>query len=51
MAYVIMRRPGQFVALPGRAKSYTNKLKNAQTFASREEATANKCGNECVIQC
>lgn len=47
--YVIVRTDGKFVAPPGQAKSYTDKLQHARTFPTREEAEKERCpGNESV---
>ena len=52
MAYLLKRtdRCGGFVAKSGRPSSYTNNLRNARKFDTREEAEANRCvGNEIVL--
>lgn len=43
--------PGRerFVSAKGSARSYTDKLQYARTFATREEAQADCCGNESVV--
>lgn len=46
--FVIRRNDGAFVARPGSKKSYTKSLLSARTFATREAALADKCGNESV---
>lgn len=49
--YVIQRTDGKFVARPGAAHSYTNKLQHAQTFQTREAAERDRCpGNERVLR-
>jgi len=49
--YVIVRIPdGQYVQPPGREKSYSPFLQDAQVFVSKEDADINCCtGNEQVI--
>jgi len=37
-----------FVAISGRANSYTSKLRWAKRFTTYEEAERNRCGNEVV---
>lgn len=37
---------GKFVAPSGSHNSYTDRLQNAKTFATREAAEADACGNE-----
>lgn len=47
--YVIQRRKGEFVAIPGSASSYTTDLRFAMKFSSRENAERERCkGNETV---
>jgi hypothetical protein len=47
--FVIARNDGQFVTPPGTDKSYTTRLEDAWTFASRDEAKKQACpGNETV---
>lgn len=40
---------GYYTAMPGSTHSYTKNLENAQTFSTREQADANKCGNETAV--
>lgn len=46
MYVLINAENGKYVALPGHAKSYTTRLKSAATFATREAAEREACGNE-----
>lgn len=49
MSYVIKRtNDGAYVAPAGEKASYTGYLDRARTFATREEAEREKCGNEVV---
>lgn len=48
--YVIIRQEdGAFVAAPGSASSYTKSLQRARTFATREAAQRECCGNESPV--
>lgn len=48
--YVIRRSDGKYVSKPGSQSSYTNRLENAQKFATKEAADANRCpGNESTV--
>lgn len=48
MSYVLVRaEDGKYVARPG-ARSYTKALEGAQVFATREQAEAERCGNEMI---
>jgi len=50
--FVIKRtdQGGGYVAMPGSEHSYTQKLENARTFSSKDEANAERCpGNEIVL--
>ena len=50
MPYVIRRtRDGKFVTRPGSSHAYTPLLQNAMTFATRENAENQTCGNEYVV--
>lgn len=40
---------GYYTAMPGSVHSYTRSLENAQKFSTREQADAEKCGNESVV--
>lgn len=47
--YVLVKtdQGGGYVAAPGREKSHTHRLEEAQTFTTREKAVKNSCpGNE-----
>jgi len=47
--YIIKKHHGGLmVANPGRKSSYTNSLKHAQKFETKEQAEKNACGNEYV---
>ena len=49
-AFVIRRDDdGKYVAPPGSEKSYTRKLEDARTFATRADAERDACGNETVF--
>jgi len=51
MAYVIQKAGGLYVAKPGHAHSYTNRLDYARKFQTREEAEGNLCPeNERVVE-
>ena len=39
----------KFVAPSGSHNSYTERLENAKTFATREAAEAEACGNERIV--
>ena len=48
--YILMRTDGAYVARPGLPASYTPKLQEARTFATREAAERERCpGNERVV--
>lgn len=48
--YVIRHNSkGLYVALPGRRKSYTDRLQYAQQFSTFDQAKSNACGNEIVL--
>ncbi|GJE78053.1 hypothetical protein [Methylorubrum suomiense] len=47
--FIIKNSNGRYVAYPGRASSYTSNVLNARRFATREDAQAECCGNEWVI--
>lgn len=48
--YVIVRQDGAFVAPPGSEHSYTNDLREARTFRTREDAERERCPeNETVM--
>ena len=50
MKYVLKRHEDdKYVAKPGSEKSYTRSLQAAQKFDSKEQADAQKCGNESAI--
>lgn len=52
LRYVIKRtdQGGGYVAKPGSEHSYTHKLEDARTWASREDAERERCpGNEIII--
>ena len=51
MVYVLIREDGKFVTLPGSDHSYTDKLQYARSFASKDDAECEQCGNESVIEC
>jgi hypothetical protein len=47
--YVLKRNEdGAYVAQPGSASSYTNNIRAARKFPTREAAQADACGNEHV---
>ena len=51
--YLIKRtdQGGGYVATPGRANSYTNRIENAQIFLSRSVADSQRCkGNEVIVE-
>mgnify|MGYP001576708874 CR=1 FL=1 len=53
MPYIILRtdRGGAYVSRQGSTHSYTTRLQYARTFATREEAEANRCpDNEMVLR-
>lgn len=41
--YVLIRTDGAYVARPGSPASYTTRLQDAQTFATREAAERARC--------
>lgn len=47
--YVIKRDDGKYVAQAGSKNSYTSSLENARTFATKEQAEQDKCGNEYIV--
>ena len=48
--YIIQSRDtGRYVAYPGSESSYTRDILKARRFATREQAQADACGNERVI--
>lgn len=51
MAFVLKRtdQGGGYVAPAGSAKSYTRSKARARRYATREEANADRCGNEVII--
>jgi hypothetical protein len=50
MRYVLLRMgDNRYVAKPGLAHSYTRKFEDACIFPTKENAIANKCGNERVM--
>ena len=49
MRYVIRRNDGAYVAPSGQRSSYTPFLQRARTWATREAAEAECCGNERVV--
>ena len=49
MKYVIKNSNGMYVSLSGSEKAFCRKLKHCQVFGSREEAKAECCGNEHVV--
>ena len=47
MSFVLKRtEDGKFVAPPGQHNSYTSNLRKAQTWATKQQALSNACGNE-----
>jgi len=42
----VIKKGNLYVAKPGRSNAYTNRLKNAQKYANKEDAERNKCDNE-----
>ena len=47
MTFVLQRHEdGKFVATSGSKHSYTNNIRVARTWATREAAQADACGNE-----
>jgi hypothetical protein len=49
MSYVVQRIDGLYVAPHGSERSYTRFLQLAQVYSTREQALADKCGNEVVL--
>lgn len=50
MSYVLIRNEdGAYVAPSGSPSSYTRKLENARTYATREAAEGDACGNERAV--
>lgn len=47
--YVLMRDDGYFVARLGYPSSYTKDIYSVRTFATRESAARDKCGNETIV--
>jgi hypothetical protein len=47
MSFVI-KKGHLYVTGPGSKRAYTNRLKNAQRFASRELADTHACDNEAI---
>jgi hypothetical protein len=43
MFVLVHNETGKYVAEPGQDKSYTQRLEEAQTFSTREEAERNRC--------
>lgn len=43
------KRTGKYVAKPGSARSFTDKLESAMVFRSVNEAEANACGDETAV--
>jgi hypothetical protein len=52
MSYILRRtdQGGGYVAKPGISRSYTRRLDQAQKFATRDEADANRCKENEVIE-
>lgn len=48
--YLIRREDGKFVSQPGSQHSYTSRLECARIYADRDQAMADKCGNETLIR-
>lgn len=48
--FVIIRKDGKYVTRPGQEKSYTDDLRKAWMFRSREAADKQRCpGNESIV--
>ena len=51
MAFLLKRQEdGKYVAYPGAAHSYVRDARDARRFQTREQAEANRCGNESVVE-
>lgn len=46
----VIKKGALYVAKPGGAKSYTDKLECAEVFNTSKEAAKSKCGNEYVAK-
>lgn len=49
MYVIINNDTGKYTTPPGSERSYTDKLQDARTFATRDAAERECCGNERIV--